>query len=239
MSVNFTVTDNGDGTATWQLSGLDIYDGWEAYGATYAGGVSGTWTLYDSGTYAGNGQPSFNETLDNGHYLTYVVDTTGLEVSPVRYFRVTDGTESVFEQILDAVVAKLKGLSLSGIADASIVLRKRPWDRNITKPAVIVSPAVEGRDRFAGSNELDETGYGVLVTVWQDGNQDLTANLTRHLAWRQDITRAFHNQVSLTTVDEVVSCAVEPGTPYIPDQFTSGYDVQTVIVRVTAREART
>ena len=151
----------------------------------------------------------------------------------------TDGTESVFEQILDAVVAKLKGLSLSGIADASIVLRKRPWDRNITKPAVIVSPAIENRDKFAGTNETDETGYGVLVTVWQDGNQDLTANLTRHLQWRQDITRAFQNQVAITTVSEVIGCSVEPGMPYIPDQFTSGYDVFTVIIRVTAREGRT
>ena len=238
MAVSVTITDNGNGSAAWQLAGLDASDDWEAYIATYDGAAGGSWSLQSSGTYAGNGQPSFTGINDNGHYLGYVVDTTGLEVSPVVYFRITDGTESVFEQILDAVVAKIKALALSGIASSSVVLRKRPWDRNLTKPAVIVSPATEIRDHLAGSNELDQTEYGCLVTVWQDSNQDLTTNLTRHLQWRQDITREFENQVCITTVSEALSCKVEPGMVVIPDKFLSGYDVFTLIIRVVAREAR-
>lgn len=227
-----TVTDEADGTVTWAISdaaGLD----WTIYRAQWNGAVAGSWTSVATGT----GNSDETHANDAGYWLTYVV----IDAVPttVRYYRATDGEDAAFKQILDAVLSRIKSLSLTDIADASIVLRKRPWDRNITKPAIIVAPAPETRDHQGGSNLLDETGYGCLVAIWAVSNQDLTSDFNRHLQWRQDVTRAFQNQSdALTTVVTVTSTHVEPGSVVLPDEFASGYDVQSLVIRVFAREPR-
>jgi hypothetical protein len=161
----------------------------------------------------------------------------GSAVAP-KYFRATDGTDAVWKQVLDAVHSRIQGLTLTDIDDDSIVVRKRPWDRDIVKPAVIVSPAPESRDHLAGNNAFDETVYACLVTVWQVSNQDLTSDLNRHLQWRQDITQAFENQQAISGVTNVWQCRIDPIAVEMPNEFVSGYDVQTMIVRAHSLEGR-
>lgn len=228
----FSVTDNADGTVTWTLT--DTSGGsWTIYNAGWNGSIAADWTSVDTGTGDGTSENS----VSSGYYLTYVVvDGTALTA---RYYRATDGEDAVFQQILDAVLSRIQSLTLTDIETDSIVLRKRPWDRNLLKPAIIVAPAPETRDHLGGSNLRDETGYGCLIAIWSISNQDLTTNLDRHLKWRQDITRAFQNQSdSLTTVSEVVHTIVEPGAVNLPDEFAKGYDVQPLVIRVFAREPR-
>jgi len=250
MPAEFSVTDNADGTVTWTVTGTGGAS-WTAYTATWSNLGTGAWTSNATGT----GDSSEDGNLDPGYYFGYVgtgtggaigiwkpiwvgMDTAGGTAVAPLYFRVTDGAESIYTQVLDAVVSRIQGLTLTDISTSSIVKRKRPWDRDITKPAIIVSPAPLNRDHKAGNNEFDETQYRCLVTIWSASNQDLTSNLDRHLQWGQDITRAFENQQAISTVDEVTNCVVDPISIVIPDEFARGYDVQTLMVRAHALEGR-
>ena len=143
--------------------------------------------------------------------------------------------DAIFKQCLDAVKTQIEGLSLSGIADNSIVVRKLPWDRNVVKPGVFNHPERETLQQ--ATNASDYVGYGIMVVMIQVANQDLTSNLNRILTWRQQISRHFRFQ-RLTGVSEIFQCLVIPQEVFSPGSFAGQYDVSVLLVRCMSNESR-
>lgn len=146
--------------------------------------------------------------------------------------------DSVYKQIIDATVARIQALTMSGISTANIVARKTPIDRNLTKPCIIVYPVTERQPPNGGTNARDETIYGVGIVAIAAGNQDPTTNLERLLKWRQQIRLALHNH-RLTGIAEVTGQQfIEPGPPVVENAFGQGWDVTVLTLRVGAWETR-
>lgn len=239
-----TVADNGNNTgATATIaSGSAI-----AANVVYTTPLDGNYTWTNSGNRSGNGTVSL--TLDAGIYLAYVESTLNSQevVSSIVPFVVTTGADAIYMQILEAVQSRIQTLSLTGIASASVLLRKvntfkgigvQEASPAIAYPAIVVSPAgTELTATNAGTNERDDTGYAVMVGVVDTDEQALTDNMNRNLLWRERIMHAFRNQ-RLTGVTEVNACAIEPREPVRFSDWVSGKYVSLLVLRFTAREVR-
>ena len=148
---------------------------------------------------------------------------------------------SIYQQILEAVVTKLKALPLGGIAEDSIILRKIPTNREfdrglLTLPGIIVSPW-RGESETGGTNLRDDVVYPVIVDLVQKSNEDQEENLPRFLLWRERILKAFRHQ-RLSGVDEVMTCSVEVLSVFNTSVFAKGYDHSAIVLKFTSRELR-
>lgn len=235
LTPTLSLSDNGDGTgAMATIAGSSLGATNTVYTAPWLGGLAAaTWT--SQGSRVGDG--TLNLAVDVGAYWAYVQSTLAGEsaVSAVVGFHATSGNESVWERCLAAVAAKLQGLSLSGIAPSSIVVRKLPWNRNQIMPGLFVTPTQETLS--PATNLRDDVGYGVQLTLVRASNQELTESLSTELSWREQISRAFRES-ALAGVDEVFTVRIEPGPIVDPASFAAQYDVQTLVVRCMAREIR-
>lgn len=235
LTPTLTLSDNGDGTgATATIAGSSPGSTNTVYTAPWSGGIGGAeWT--NQGSRVGDGMLSL--AIESGAYWAYVQSTLAGEsvVSTLVGVSATAGGESVWERCLTAVAAKLQALSLAGIASSSIVVRKLPWNRNQIMPGLFVTPTQETLS--PATNLRDDVGYGVQLTLVRPSNQDLSADLSTELAWREQVSRAFRES-ALADVDEVFTVRIEPGPIIDPASFAAQYDVQTLVVRCVAREAR-
>jgi hypothetical protein len=233
-----SVTDSADNTG-----GVATLTGGDA-GATntvYVQAVNGelgtsAWTSKGSRTGAG----SVSVSAGAGFYWLKCVSVllTETVVSNLVYQNFTTGAEAVMEQCLVAVQSRIQGLSLSGIANGSVVIRKVPDVKNVTMPAVFIAPlGSETVSLPAGSNLRDDVGYPVFVGIVANDNQDQVENRGRNLLWRQKVRRAFHAQ-RLTGVAEVFTCGIETRDIIAPDWFQAMRFVSAMIVRCMSREAR-
>lgn len=235
-----TLADNGNDTgATATLTGADAGTTNAFYAAPWSGGmIPGTWTSY--GSRSGNGTKIL--ALVAGYYWVYCLSTgSDLQqaVSNVAAVRVTTGALSVYEQCLNAVLAKIQGLSLSGIDPASIVRRKLPWERRIALPGYIVSPPRDTLEPV--NNGQNDLAFDCLVTGVRAANEDLAANLSAHLSHRQTISDAFQpvsGQAALAGVPAVHDVQVIHGPVYDGGSFSVGEDVQQLTVRCVHRRNR-
>ncbi len=106
---------------------------------------------------------------------------------------------AVLYDILTAVQTGVVALSLSGVANANILVMKVPSDLDrdfpATKfPAVIIAPyGPEILNPADGTNLRDDILYPVLVAILAADNGDQAANFNDYLTWRQQIRHAFHN----------------------------------------------
>jgi hypothetical protein len=123
---------------------------------------------------------------------------------------------SLLYDILEADKDIIESLNLSGIADASIVIRKLPLDRrlgpqvgDVDLPAILLCPDQDRMDPLAGPIGVNEIVFGVLCVFVAADNQSLTANMDLFASHRESIVGAFHNQ-RLQGVSEVVNGWVEP-----------------------------
>jgi hypothetical protein len=144
-----------------------------------------------------------------------------------------------------AAQSRIRSLSLSGVADASVICRKLPLERafrddeTIALPCILVTPQRETMDPVAGSNVHDDVGYGVLVTLVAADNQEptLADGLDAHLLRRQRIAQAFRNQ-RLPGVDTVIGCRVEPADVVHASAWMANLLVCGLLLRFTSREPR-
>lgn len=235
LNPTLTLLDNRDGTgATATIAGSSPGSTNTVFAAPWSGGIGGAeWN--SEGSCVGDG--TLNLAVEAGAYWAYVQSRLAGEsvVSTLVGVSATAGGESVWERCLAAVAAKLQALSLAGIAPSSIVVRKLPWNRNQIKPGLFVTPTQETLS--PATNLRDDVGYGVQLTLVCASNQDLSANLSTELAWREQVSRAFRES-ALAEVDEVYTVRIEPGPIIDPASFAAQYDVQTLVVRCVAREAR-
>ena len=155
------------------------------------------------------------------------------------YASFTSGDEAVLFQCLTAVRSRSQTLALSGVANQSVVVRKVPDDKNITKPAVVIAPlGRETLDPADGTNNRDDVGYPVLVALLDGDNQNPTSNHGRNLLWREKIRRAFHNQ-RLPGVDAIITTFVEPlPVTDAAAWFERNTFVTAMLLRFISREPR-
>jgi len=144
-------------------------------------------------------------------------------------------TDSIFEQCLDAIQSEIRSLGLADISNDDIVVRKLPWNRDITEPGIIVYPIPE--PTLQATNETDDISYGAMVVMAQESNQDLESNMNRMLTWRESISKKFRFQ-PLSGVSEVHQCVVEPQAVFSLGDFQNQYDVGALLIRCISRESR-
>lgn len=235
-----TLADNEDGTgAVATIAGSTAGATNTVYGADWSGGMIGA-AFASLGSRVGDGAVAL--AVANGYHWAYVVSTKAGEdgvASLVEGYRTTSGDPSVYEQCLDAVLAKLQAITLAGIDPANIVRRKLPWDRRITLPGIVVSPPRDSEQPVnSGQNDL---AYDCLITVVRASNEDLTTNLGAHLTWRETIGDAFQpvaGQAALSGVDAVHDVQVIHGPVFDGGSFQLGEDAMQLTIRCIHRRNR-
>ena len=151
---------------------------------------------------------------------------------------------AVYYDCLVAVQTTIRALGLTGVASASIVVKKLPLDRvkkndALSYPIVLITPVREQISPTEGSNLQDDYVYSVLVTILDDDNQEktLAANLPAYLLWRQQIEHAFQRQrlASLTTV---YTATVEPADAVSLPAWARNLYMTALLLRFYSRETR-
>jgi len=235
-----TLTDNADDTGcVCAVTGSTAGSTNTLFSSPWSGGfIPAAFT--SAGSRVGDGNVTL--ALAAGYYWVYCRSTKAGEdgvASLVYGVRVTTGALSIYEQCLDSVLATLQALSLSGISSANIVRRKVAWERRITLPGIIVTPPADTNG--PATNGQNDFAYDVLLTIAQASNEDLTANLSRHLLWRQIITGTFlpvAGQAALAGVSAVHDVEVIHGPVVDGGSFKIGEDVQQLTVRCISRRNR-
>ena len=242
---SMTIADNGDGTgAVATISGTLT----NSINTVYTQLVESIWSpplWQTSASRVGDG--TIELTLAPGHYLGYCLAEIdgGTVCGTTIYFTATAGTQSVKTRILVAVQTRLQSLNLSGIALASIIVKKLPIARYLAPTGTIAMPAaiiadVAAEDMPAkGTCQLDDVDYPIQVTLAEVDNQESTveANHPQHALWRQQIERAFRFQ-RLPGVPEIINCLVQPSAPIDQQAWAKNYYASALTLRFTSRETR-
>ena len=95
-------------------------------------------------------------------------------------------------------------------------------------------------DPTAGVTDKDDIGYGIIVSVNWQSNQDITyTQMPDELLARQRIRKAFHNQALVS------SGTILAGKPwssrdnaYDYDAWGKNLDAGAIVIRATCRETR-
>lgn len=112
--------------------------------------------------------------------------------------------------ILDAVVLRLKDLTLAGISTSSIVKRRIPFTVKdvAVLPGIAVCP-VGMMDYPGKSTAQDDYGLPVMVCIQKVNNHDFSSDPETELLWREQCERALISQ-RLSGVTEVYQCILQP-----------------------------
>ena len=194
-----------------------------------------------TGRHAGTGDGTVTLTMVPGHYFAHVVN--GSTVSPVVYFVVTSGAESIYRQITEAIQARLRLLTLDGIVSASIVIREIRTDRDVTLPGVVISYDKTTENLKAGTLSMDDVIYAVNVDFFAADNQghDAQGQEDRkdatYTLWLQKAARAFRNQ-RLPGVVGVWCSGIQAGPAIDRDAWIANKFVGALRLSFTSREGR-
>jgi hypothetical protein len=243
MSLSLSIVDNADGSgATATVAGSTV--GTVNYVSTSAfdgeSGPSGAWVATNHRT----GDGTLLLDLDVGYYFA-VLNNEGV-LTPVTYFGVSDGMNSVYLECLRAAQARIRLLALPDVASSSVVVKKIPIDRLIKQspsalplPCILLTPRRETMDPKQGVTSKDDVVYQVLCSMLAADNQEptLEANLDRQLYWRERIAKAFRNQ-RLPGVDSIVISSVEPQDVVVPRLWTNNVMGSGLVLKFTSREPR-
>ena len=239
------VSDNADGTGGVATITLGDAGSTHTVQSQTVDGELGTTTWTTRGSRTGNG--TVNVAPGNGYYWWRVVasNADGESVSNLVYQPMTSGTLALYDRILTAVQARIQSLALNGVANASVIVRKVPWDRDAGAgktyafPIVQVSP--HGQEQMvptAGTNLKDDVGYAVLISVMDLDNQHQTNLRERRLRWREAIARTFRH-ARLPGITEVFDCVVEPNAVvHAPNWLDHNLWTSFLVLRFVARETR-
>jgi hypothetical protein len=141
----------------------------------------------------------------------------------------------VHSSFMNAVLERIKGLELPG--HPRPVIRRWPWSDTHIHSGITIHPTPESE--APGTNEREDIGYGVGVTMILPTDHGMTENVERIPIWRAKIRRAFINQrlrVKFDGASEHV-CKVEHGNFPLPREAHK-YEVSSLIIRCWMRESR-
>jgi hypothetical protein len=239
-----TVSDHGDNTGA--TATITITQP-EAINTVLVQPFSGELGSGQGWTNAGSrtGEGTLALALAAGHYFGCVSSVHGghEQISPVCYFTVSDGLESIHTRCLVAAQARIRLLALEGMDPQRVIIEKLPVGRNLAGgaglPAIVVSPHRAAMPPTAGTNSCDDVGYQVLISIFDRDNQEpsLAANLERHFLWRQQIARAFRNQ-RLPGVPEVINAEVDSIEGLGEEAWKRELMATPLVIRFTSRERR-
>lgn len=193
-------------------------------------GVPPSWSA--AGTRTGDGTVALS--LNPGFYWAYAL-TDPATLSPVTYFRVTDGLAAVSVRCFASVRARLLALALP--CTARVYDYQHAEDPNVTKPCTVLVPENAAQTDEGALNGRDDYGNPVRVLVrdgvfrWDNSKRD------EFLRWRQAIIRTFLNQ-RLPGVPESVRNKVEMGSLIHPPEGKGGDVVMELVIRCITREVR-
>lgn len=151
---------------------------------------------------------------------------------------------SLFGRILESVqlaIQEMVGGAFPDIPKDRIVVRKKPWDKNVELPFCIVS---EYRSRITQrTNEQDSWDIGVMIAIAAANEQaSLTTGLGTELLWHESVILRFHNRRdwvgSLPEGSCFVNTTVEDGSTHLPQGFPYLLDAQFVWLRCRVSRQR-
>lgn len=156
-----------------------------------------------------------------------------------------DPAQSRQVQLLEHVAARIKAVALAGVADTSILVRKTPWNRNMTAPGLFVTPVTEQRSStsLAGilaTNADVVIGYGAQVSLIRASNENLEVDDQWSL-WRERAIGLFephYGAPAAAGLAWVETIEIEPGPALDSGAFARGYDAQSFVVRAIGRRRR-
>ena len=138
------------------------------------------------------------------------------------------------KDIIDAVKTTILGLSLSGIEDANVVIRKVKDEAGMTLPGIIIA-FVKRTPAKTSVTHYNDWIYQVDVVVLAADNHSITHN-DAYAGWLESIDNAFQNK-RLDDVRSVYDCEVAPGDAVSRE----GWDAQKLVgirtLKFISREA--
>lgn len=149
--------------------------------------------------------------------------------------------DSTFKQALDAVVTAIQGLNLTNLPDDEVRVRRWPWKETsegfVGHRGITVHPLQE--TEFRGTNEREDIGYGIGITMIVGGNHANYEQIDAIPAWREAIRRNLHHTrlgLSVTGCSEL-DFLVSHGQLNVPKELGK-YEVSTLFARYVIRESR-
>lgn len=215
-----TVVNNDDGTATVTISGSTAGTTNTAWFAQIDGDFGSSLTWSNGGSRTSDGTIVVTPGV-NGVFWFYVHSTAGTdtEVSNPVYQAVSSGVESVWNQILDAIQARIRSMSLSGIASSRVrVLTQMDPDevRAIfdSTGGIIVAPAGAETVR-EGDNQTDDLDYPVVCALVVAANRDADNRDLREtwMLHREKVRRSLLNQPLSTPNANIFGASLRTAPP--------------------------
>ena len=137
-----------------------------------------------------------------------------------------------------AVQDIIKALALEDIPEDEVRVRKLPHDGEVYYRGITIHP-VEERS-IHGTNEREDVGYGIAVTMVQNNDDDMVRNLDRMLTWREAIRKKFVEDRDLGGLTQHFTIKVEFGRVFDDrDILKRSFDISVLVLRCWAREVRT
>jgi len=137
---------------------------------------------------------------------------------------------STQSDVLTAVKNAISALGLGNMEQVAV--RTAPSDKGQFYPGITVHPVAERE--FIGTNERDDIGYGIQVTMVVNDDNDLDeADVIGN--WRQKIRKGFIHK-KIAAVSNNCTVLVEHGPVYEPNKHDQ--KISTLILRVIVRETR-
>jgi len=139
------------------------------------------------------------------------------------------------KDILDATKATILALSLTGIDDANVEIRKVASDVGLTMPGIVIVFLRRVPNKTGVTHFVDWV-YHVMVAMLVADNHDLTENET-YDGWMESINNAFHEQ-RLDGVSTAYRCEVAPSDSVDRQAWDAQKLVGVTILRFISREPR-
>jgi len=227
--------------------------------ATVAGADAATVTIYKqtvdatglrspafavAGTRSGNG--TLTLTLAPGYYWIYAqgLVSGALAISNLAYVYATEATDALAARCVDAVAARLAGLSMAALNGSVSIPNDRIYKRTVAAPdgtmaypCIVLSHEGQRESQEGTTTGKDDIGYPVNVWVLDRDDASREARRKGWLKWRQQVFRSLRNQ-RLAGVTEVLTVKVEPGMVFDPKLPDYQIVVLGFVVRVLCRELR-
>lgn len=242
-----SAANNSDGTATITISETESSDenvvkflriGDQYWHETCFHGRSTAWQ--NGGTRTGNGPVTV--TTGPGAFWFYGANAT--DVSGPAYQAVTDGTLGMWDQILDAVRARILLLNIDGVSDGHVTTHGIV-DASIVKgidegDRIVIGPAGgESLQVGSGPMQRDDLNYPVLVALLSAANKRQTDEMRqRWFRIRERIRKAFINQPLPVANGHVWRCQTSPLDPIVRQWWEENAMVSPQQLVFTSRETR-
>lgn len=200
------------------------------------------WTL--AGSRVGPGTVAVS--VSSGFFWVKCESTLAAEtvLSNLVYKRLTQASQAYAEQIVLAIQARIQTLALSGIQSTNVIIQKIPSTTKnnapvVALPCVIITPYnPESFSDLEGTNESDDIGYRIQISIVDKDGGDQEKNRNRWLLWREEIRKSLHNK-RLDSIPTQFTCSVSPNPVYDPAAwFDRGVALGGMIATFKNRENR-